>query len=574
MGSETHTRDNRRGKVAGREADSAPLFSLMDEAVAGFPDRPCLDFLGKSYSYREVGALVDRAAKGFQRLGVKRGVKVGLFLPNTPYFVICYFAILKAGGTVVNFNPLYVEREIIQQIEDSQTEILVVPDLHLLYSKAAKALEDSRLAKIVFCRMQDILPPLKGFLFSLFKRSAIAKIPSDLRHISFDALIRNDGNFKSVAIEPDKDVAVLQYTGGTTGLPKGAMLTHRNLMANTRQVGKVVEGIHDGPEKILALLPFFHVFAMTVVMNHGIASGSEIVLLPRFDIKQVLKTIAAKRPTAFPGVPTVYTAINHHAKTSKYDLSSLKVCISGGAPLPVQIKKDFETLTGCNLVEGYGLTEASPVVTCNPIDGLIKAGSIGLPLVDTAVEIRSLESPEKEVPVGESGEICVRGPQVMLGYWRRPEETADVFRGGVLHTGDVGYFDEDGYIFLIDRLKDVILCSGYNVYPRVIEEAIHLHPAIDEVTVVGVPDDYRGQNPKAFVKLREGARLTEQELLDFLADKLSPIEMPKFVEFRDELPKTMVGKLSKKELAADEMAKYAAKAENRETGRKTDRETS
>ena len=533
------------------------LYSLIDDAVVRFPDRRCLDFLGKVYTYGEVGDLVNRAARGFQLLGVKKGVKVGLFLPNTPFYVISYYAILKAGGTVVNFNPLYVEREIVHQIEDSGTKIMVTLDLRQLYPKIAAALEDSCLERVVICPMRDILPPVKGLLFSVFKRSEILAIPADLQHVPFDMLIQNNGDVEPVEIDSDKDIAVLQYTGGTTGEPKGAMLTHSNLMANTRQTGQLIEGLVDEPLKILAVLPLFHVFAMTTIMNQGIAAGAELILLPRFELKQILKTIAAKRPTAFPGVPTIYNAINGYADTPNHDLSSLKVCISGGAPLPIEVKKAFESLTGCSLVEGYGLSEASPVVTCNPIGGLVKEGSIGLPLQDTVVEIRSLDSPKKKLAVGETGEICVSGPQVMAGYWKRPKETAEIVHEGLLHTGDVGYIDDDGYVFLIDRVKDLILCGGYNVYPRAVEEAIYLHPDVAEVTVIGIPDSYRGQTPKAFVKLRDGANLSEGDLRAFLVDKLSPIERPKFVEFRDELPKTMIGKLSKKELVADETTKQA-----------------
>lgn len=540
----------------------SPLFSLLDEAAARHPDRRCMDFLGKAYTYREVGDLVQRAAKGFQKLGVKKGIQVGLFLPNTPFHVIAYYAILKAGGTVVNYNPLYVEREVVRQIEDSDTRIMVTLDLRQLYPKINAALKDSRLDKVVICPMQDILPPVKKLLFSIFRRSEILDLPADAHHVPFNTLIENDGQPVPVAINPAKDVAVLQYTGGTTGEPKGVMLTHNNLMANTRQTGKLIEGLVEGHLKLLAVLPLFHVFAMTVVMNQGIAAGAELILLPRFEIKQVLKTIAAKRPDAFPGVPTIYNAINNCADTPKYDLSSLKVCISGGAPLPVEVKKVFESVAGCSLVEGYGLSEASPVVTCNPIGGLVKAGSIGLPLEDTVVEIRSLEDPEKKLGTGETGEICVAGPQVMAGYWQRQEESRKTIRDGLLHTGDVGYIDEDGYIFLVDRVKDLILCGGYNVYPRAVEEAIYLHPDVAEVTVVGVPDSYRGQSPKAFVKLRDGVQLNEEELRTFLLDKLSPIERPKFIEFRDELPKTMIGKLSKKELVADEMAKHAPEGSN------------
>jgi len=533
---------------------SDPLYSLIDDSAARFSDRPCINFLGKSYDYAEISDLVNRAAQGFQQIGVEKGTRVGLCLPNSPYFVICYYAILKAGGTVVNFNPLYVKREIEHQIEDSGTEIMVTLDLCQLYPKIAHALDTTGLKKIVICQMGDILPTVKGLLFSTLKRSELANIPEDLRHIPYDMLVKTDGAPDPVDIDIRKDIAVLQYTGGTTGVPKGAMLTHSNLMANTRQLQKLVTAV-EGEERILAVLPFFHVFAMTAIMNHGIAMGAELILLPRFELNQVLKTLDSRQPTIFHAVPTIYTAINGHEELEKYDLNCLKFCISGGAPLPQDVKRQFEERAGCFLCEGYGLSEASPVVACNPLDGTAKEGSIGRILASTEVKFLSLMEPHEEVEIGEKGEVCVRGPQVMAGYWGRAEETENVLRDGYLHTGDVGYQDDDGFLFLVDRVKDLIICSGYNVYPRVIEDAIHMHPDVSEVTVVGVPDDYRGETPKAFVKLNVGATLTEEGLGQFLKDKLSPIEHPEFIEFRDELPKTMIGKLSKKELVAEEEEK-------------------
>lgn len=531
-----------------------PLYSLLDDSAARFSDRPCVSFLGKSYTYAEISDLVNRAAQGFQQIGVTKGTRVGLCLPNSPYFVICYYAILKAGGTVVNFNPLYVGREIDHQIEDSGTEIMVTLDLRQLYPKIAHALDTTGLKKVVICQMSDILPPVKGLLFSTLKRSELANIPEDLRHIQYDMLVKTDGAPDPIDIDIHEDVAVLQYTGGTTGVPKGAMLTHSNLIANTRQLQRLVTA-EEGKERILAVLPFFHVFAMTAIMNYGISMGAELILLPRFELEQVLKTLDTRKPTIFHAVPTIYTAINGHDEIEKYDLTCLKFCISGGAPLPPDVKQQFEKKTGCYLCEGYGLSEASPVVACNPLDGTAKDGSIGRLLPATEAKFVSLTEPHDNVKEGEKGEVCIRGPQVMKGYWNRPEETEKVLRDGYLHTGDVGYRDEDGFLFLVDRLKDLIICSGYNVYPRVIEDAIHMHPAVMEVTVVGVPDDYRGETPKAFVKLKPGETLTEDDLALFLKDKLSTIERPEFIEFRDELPKTMIGKLSKKELVAEHAAK-------------------
>ncbi len=527
------------------------VHSLMDESARLFAERPCLDFLGKGYTYREVGELVDRAAKGFQDLGVGKGTRVGLCLPNTPYFVICYYAILKAGGTVVNYNPLYVERELIQQIEDSGTEIMVTLDLKQIYPKVARLLERTGLKRLIVCPMSGILPAVKGLLFSVLRRSEIASIPKDARLTTFEELTANDGDVGRLEIDPRQDLAVLQFTGGTTGTPKAAMLTHANLSANTEQVRLWYPAMEQGRERILAALPLFHVFAMTTVMNLGIASGAELILLPRFEIGQVLKTIDGDRPTLFPGVPSIFAAINERRDLDDYDLSSIKFCISGGAPLHMDIKDRFEQLTGCVLVEGYGLSEASPVVACNPVGGTRKEGSIGIPLPQTVVEIHSLKDRDMPVPIGENGEICVIGPQVMAGYWNNEEETAETLPDGCLHTGDIGYMDREGYVFVIDRLKELILCGGYNVYPRIVEEAISLHPAVAEVAVIGVPDTYRGESPKAFVKVREGESLSARALLEFLDDKLSPIERPGEIEFRDQLPKTLIGKPDKKKLASE-----------------------
>ncbi len=529
------------------------LSVILDEAVHAYPHQPCLKFLGKRYTYRQVGDLVARAAKGFQKLGVAKGVKVGLFLPNSPYFVICYHAILKAGGTVVNFNPLYAEPEIARQIQDSDIRIMVTMNLKILHPKIVRRLEDTGLFKIVVCRMSRALPFPEKALFSLLKRKETAAIPPDGRHVTFERLVANDGNFKPAAIDPNQDIAVLQYTGGTTGVPKGAMLTHSNLYANAVQTRAWSMGVKPGEEKVLAVLPLFHVFGMTGLMNFGLHIGAEIILLPRFKVGEVLKVIAKERPTILLGVPTLYSAINEHKDSKNYDLSSLKYCISGGAPLPLKVKKTFEDLTGCTLVEGYGLTEAGPVCTLNPLTGPNKPGSAGLPLPGTTIEILSLKNPRRAVPLGESGEICVRGPQVMAGYWKHEDETRAVLQSGRLRTGDIGYMDKDGYLFIVDRIKDLIITSGFNVYPHVVEETICTHPSVEEAAVAGIPHPHRGETVKAYVKLRSGGHLTTAELRAFLKDKLAPFEIPREIEFRDIIPKTLVGKPSRRELVAEEI---------------------
>lgn len=527
-----------------------PLYEILDQAVATWPDHTMIDFLGKMYSYKEAGDLVARAAKGLQLLGVKKGDRVGLFLPNTPFYIIMYFATLKAGGVVVNFNPLYADREVAHQIDDSGCAIMVTVDIPQIFGKFAGMWGKTCLKKIVVGHMTEILPLGTSLLYRAFKSKDIAGVPDDDRHIGFSKLIDNDGNFAPVSIDPLNDLAVLQYTGGTTGIPKGAMLTHANLSINTEQSCLLLPKVDFGQERMLAVLPFFHVFAMTVAMNVAISCGALIIVLPRFELTQVIKTIDRKKPTMFPAVPTILTAINHFKNLAQYDLSSIRYCISGGAGLPVEVKYEFERLTGCVAVEGYGLSETSPVATLNPIAGENKAGSIGLPLPGTYIEIVSLEDRKTTLPVGEKGEVCIRGPQVMLGYWHQPEETTGVMEktpnGMRLHTGDVGYMDEDGYTFIVDRIKDMIAAGGFKIYPRHVEEAIYQHPAVEECIVAGIPDEYRGQSVKAWLKLRAGQSLTKDELVKFLKDKLSPIEMPKAVEFRDTLPKTLIGKLSRK----------------------------
>ncbi len=539
----------------------APLQRLLDDAVARFADRPAIDFMDKVTTYRELGDLANRAAEGFQKLGVGKGTKVGILLPNCTNFVAIYYGVLKAGGTVVNVNPLYAIEEIKSQIEDSEADILVTLDLSILYDKARIALDQTRLTHLVICPMAEMLPGLKKLLFPLVKRSELAKIPRDSRHVFFRALTDNPGRPTPIEVEVDDDIAVLQYTGGTTGTSKGAMLTHANLSANVAQGAMMMPGAEEGKEVMIGVLPLFHVFAMAVVVNFSIRIGAKMILLPRFELDNVLKVVHKKRPTFFPAVPTIYIAINGHPDVAagKYDLSSIKLCLSGGASLPREVQEKFQELSGCTLVEGYGLSETSPIATCNPTTpGGSREGSLGVPVPGTVVDICAIDDPEKVLPQGEVGEICISGPQVMKGYWLREDATAETIVEGRLRTGDVGHLDEDGYLFIIDRKKDLVLVSGYNVFPRNVEEAIYRHPAVAEVTVIGVPDDYTGEAVKAFVKLGEGQALDADGLREFLADKLGRHEQPKHVEFRDELPKTMIGKLSKKELVAEEAAKREA----------------
>ena len=530
------------------------MTALFDRAVETYADQPCLEFFGKRQSYRETGAMVARAAKGLGELGVGKGIRVGLFLPNCPYYVIFYHAVLQAGGTVVNFNPLYAEKGIARQIRDADVRIMVTMNLGSLYPKIEGRLDDTGLERIVVCSMSAALPFPGNAFFSLFKRRETSAYPADDRHVKFEKLVANDGKFEAPEIAPD-DIALLQYTGGTTGTPKGAMLSHANLHANTMQTRSWAPGILDGQEKFLAVLPLFHVFGMTGVMNVGLNIGAEIQLLPRFKVAEVLKAVDKTRPTVLMGVPTMFSALNGSPETEKFDLSSLKFCISGGAPLPLEVKATFEKISGCTLVEGYGLTEAGPVCTINPIGALNKPGSAGLPIPGTVIEIVSLEDSNLLVATGERGEICVTGPQVMQGYWMQEEESETALEGGRLHTGDVGHIDEDGYVFISDRIKDLVITGGFNVYPRMVEEAIRCHPAVDDVAVCGVPSNHHGEIVKAFVVLHPGKKIKAAELRAFLKDRLASFEMPRRIEFIKAIPKNILGKPLRRELVAREWRK-------------------
>lgn len=538
-----------------------PVYSMMDHTIVAHGNRPAFDFLGKKTTWNEMGHAVNRLAGALQAMGLKKGQKVGIFLPNTPYFVISYYAILKAGGTVVNYNPLYAERELAFQIEDSETEIMITADLELLYEKMDKMLADTRLNKIILARFTDMLAFPKNMLFKLVKGKELAK-PDEKdieagRVVWWHDLIAQDNALKPKKINPEKDVAVIQYTGGTTGVPKGAMLTHRNIVANTEQAVHWLGGdMPEGEGRMLGVLPFFHVFAMTGVMNFSVRMGFEIVALPRFELDQTLKLIDKKKPHYFPAVPAIYNAINNHKKVSSFDLTSLRYCISGGAPLPVEVKKSFEQKTGCVVVEGYGLSESSPVVCVNPPQGQNRAGSIGLPFPQTIVEIVDKEDKSKVLPYGERGELRVKGPQVMQGYYKKKEETENVLKDGFLYTGDIAIMDEDGYVTIVDRIKDLIITNGYNVYPRNVEEAIYLHPSVEECIVAGLPDEQRGEIVKAWVKCKDGRDLSADDLKEFLNDKISKMEIPRHIEIREEpLPKTMIGKLSRKDILAEELGK-------------------
>jgi long-chain acyl-CoA synthetase len=539
--------------------------SILEEAARRFGSLPALQFMDKRISYAELDTLANRAAAGFQRLGVGPGAHVGLYLPNTPHYVVAFFGALKAGGAIVNYSPLDALSTLQYKIEDSETDILVTLDVASLYPQAERLLASTRLKRLIvgeFAEMAVAPVPVKA---QMAAAGMLAEVKCDDRHIAFRELIENDGRYEAHPFGDLRDaLAVIQYTGGTTGKPKGAMLTHANLSAASGQYMETATrtdppAMREGEERTLVVLPLFHIYGLSAVMILAIRLGAELVLHPRFDPLAVAKDIAEKKITLFPGVPTMYVALLNLSGIEKFDLSSLRHCGSGGASLPVAVQRQFQSLAGLRLTEGWGMSETSPVGTFTPRAGPIKPGSCGIPAPRVQMKFVEVDNPAREVPFGERGEICVSGPNIMKGYWKQPEATAQAMTpDGFFRTGDVGYMDEDGYVYIVDRTKDMLLCGGFNVYPRNIEEAIYQHPSVAEVSVIGVPDEYRGETPKAFLKLKAGApALTLAELKAFLTDRLGKQEMIGAMEIRDELPKTPVGKISKKELREYEARSHA-----------------
>lgn len=544
--------------------DLASVQSVLESAAERFGAKPALDFMNKRVNYAELDALANRAAAGFQKLGVKPGVHVGLFLPNTPHYVIAFFGVLKAGGVVVNYSPLDALPTLQLKVEDSETDILVTLDLASLFPQAQKLLASTRLKTLVVGEFAEMTPAPAPAKAQMTAAGMLAEVRYDLHHVAFHDLIDNDGRYQIHPLGALADeLAVIQYTGGTTGSPKGAMLTHGNLTAACSLYTEVMtrgeQGLRVGEERVLCILPLFHIYSLTVVMLLGFRLGSELVLHPRFDPAAALKDIIEKKITVYLGVPTMHVALLSVPGVEKMDFSSLRLCGSGGAPLPVAVQDRFESVIGCQLNEGWGMTETAPVGTFNPREGARRPGSCGLPYPGTEMKFIDVANPEREVKLGERGEICVKGPNVMKGYWKKPEATASAMTAhGFFRTGDVGVMDKDGYVYIVDRTKDMLLCGGFNVYPRNIEEAIYQHPSVEEVSVIGIPDDYRGETPKAFVKLKAGARpLTLEEMKAFLKDRLGKHEMIGAIEIRDELPKTPVGKISKKDLREYEARAHA-----------------
>ncbi|WP_029936685.1 AMP-binding protein [Sphingomonas sp. UNC305MFCol5.2] len=539
----------------------ASMVELFEASAAAHPHAPLLDFMGRKYSYAETLDGANRVACGLKALGYGRGDRIGLFLPNVPHYVAAYYGILMLGATAVNFSPLYSVEELSAQVADSGTKLLFTLSASALLPTALKVLEASALERLVVGSVAGALPPAKSLFYRWFRAKEVAPRPHDPRILAFSKLIANPGSCDRVTIDPERDLALIQYTGGTTGTPKGAMLTHQNLSANARQVARLDPEMGKTHDRILGVLPFFHVFANTCVLNRTVLTGGEIVMLPRFNAKQALAELRRTHPRSLPGVPTMYQALLDAPGMKPSDFASLRYCVSGGAPLPAQLKEEWERITGARVIEGYGLSESSGVVSTNPYDGPNKPGTIGQPLAGTRVRLVDKEDPTRPPPPGEPGEIVVSGPQIMKGYWNRPEADAEVFvddpfgeaQGGHwLRTGDVGTIDADGYIRIVDRLKDMIAVGGFKVFPSQIEAVLYRHPAVKEALVIGLPDAYHGELPHAYVVLDgDAAPISGTELSLWLNAQLGKHERVSEVVVRESLPKTMIGKLSRKDLLAE-----------------------
>jgi len=559
------------------------LPALLRETVHRHGDSTATIFFGAKRTYASLYRDVRRFAAALQRLGVRKGTRVAIVLPNCPQFLIAFWGALEAGATVVPTNPLYTAREVEHQLRDSGAEAVVV--LSRLYPVVKQAIRPhgaqteapgrgrapgpeggvpptdgrTKVRAVIVTNIKEEMPPVLRLLFTLAKeRKDGHRQPfrDDPGTAAFADLVGTDAEPSPVEVSPG-DIAVLQYTGGTTGVPKGAMLSHRALVANTLQCRAWFTGLGEAGGSCLTVMPLFHVYGLTVAMLLQVQSGGALILEPQFDLKHILKDIQKFRPTTFPGAPRIYNAIVNAPESARYDLRSIRACISGSAPLMVENAKRFKEMTGGHLVEGYGLTEAAPVTHCNPLfgEGKQKVGSIGVPFPDVEARIVDLETGTRDLPVGEVGELVLRGPQLMDGYLEKPEETAQTLRGGWLHTGDIARVDEDGYFFIVDRKKEMIIVSGFNVYPREVEEVLATHPAVMESAAIGVPHPIKGEEVKAFVVLRPGMTATAEAIIEHCRAGLAPFKVPKEIEFRESLPKTLIGKVLRRTLAEEEAAK-------------------
>ncbi|MFT4415095.1 AMP-binding protein [Fredinandcohnia humi] len=540
------------------EYDNIPIQTYLKNTAQEFPQKIAIHFQGKELTFSEVYEESLKLGNYLVQLGLTKGDRVAIMLPNCPQGVIAYYGVLFAGGIVVQTNPLYTERELEYHLQDSGSKLIITLDI--LFPRVSKVKALTMLEHIIVTEIKDYLPFPKNLIYPFIQKKQYG-IVVKIEHEGANHLLREIINTSvareiEVEIDPAEDLALLQYTGGTTGFPKGVMLTHRNLVANTLMCSKWMYKCKKGEEVVLAILPFFHVYGMTTVMNLSIMMAAKMILLPKFDAGDTLKTIHKLKPTLFPGAPTMYIGLLNHPDLKKYNLSSIDSCISGSAALPIEVQEQFEKITGGKLVEGYGLSEASPVTHANLLWGHRVNGSIGMPWPDTDAVVLSLETGEP-VEIGEIGEIAIKGPQIMKGYWNKPEETEATLRDGWLLTGDLGYMDENGYFYVVDRKKDMIIAGGFNIYPREVEEVLFEHEKVQEAVVAGIPDPYRGETVKAYVVLKEGQQCTEEELDKHCRKHLASYKVPRVYEFKTELPKTIVGKVLRRVLVEEEKEKLS-----------------
>ena len=546
------------------------LYSLLEDSARRFPDRPAVVWAvpgGKTLTYRQLLQEVEKFSAVLAGLGVGKGDRVGLILPNSPQYVIAYYATVRLGAIIMGNNPLYTHRELSHQLKDAQQDVIVVLDRLWPSLKAVEG--EFKPRETIVTSVTDymkfpinVLAPLKLKKEAQHEGQPWPPVPADAPVKWWKRLMSSAGSPPPMAqVDATNDPAGFIYTGGTTGLSKGAMLSHHNIVSNCMQGASWFADLRDGEESVMCVLPFFHSYGMTVCMNIGIFKAGKLILLPRFELETCLKSIAKEKPTLFPGVPRLYIALNEAPETKNYDLSSIRACLSGAAPLPLAVAEKFESITGARVVEGYGLTETSPITHANPITGKRKEGSIGLPIPDTDCKLVDIDDPTRPAEPGQPGELVISGPQVMLGYWNKPEETADMIReeDGVrwLYTGDIATMDEEGYFRIVDRKKEMILVSGFNVYPTDVEQVLYRHEKIQKVSVVGVPDKTTGEAVKAFVVLRQGEVATEEEIVAWSREHLTGYRVPQRVEFRDSLPETLVGKVLRRVLLDEEKQKQA-----------------
>jgi long-chain acyl-CoA synthetase len=530
------------------------LEQALTRTAARFPNVTALDMMGKRISYKELEALVNRFAAALADMGVSKGDRVAMILPNMPQMIIATYAAWRIGAVVVMNNPLYTERELTHQLGDSESKVAVAFDL--LVPRMLSIQKNTSIEKIVACHIRDYLPfPLKQ-LFPVVKKQMHRPLAPGEDALDFMDLLRAAPEKPAPVDVGFDDLAALLYTGGTTGVSKGVMLTHGNLSINVQQFKALLYDMEEGNENVLGILPFFHSAGFTAGMNTCIYRGFTDVLVPKPDLEIFIKMIKKHRPSIFGGVPTMYVGLlNHPNLPPKPELKFIKGSVSGAAPLAMETLKHWEDRVGAQIIEVYGMTEMSPISHANPWGGKTKAGSVGIPFPDTDCRIVDVETGEKDMPPGEAGEIILKGPQQMQGYYKRPDETADSLRDGWFYTGDIGYMDEDGYLFVVDRKKDMIIAGGFNIYPRDIDEILYEHPKILEACTIGLPDAYRGETVKAFVVLQPGQTMTEQEVADYCREKLAAYKVPKMVEFADDLPKSAIGKVLRRELKEKELAK-------------------